>query len=204
VRAGGLNKRFDALIVPSISTRVLQDGFSQDQSAAEYVGGLGREGADALRAFVREGGTLLCLEDSCDYAIGTFDLPVVNVLKDLKSSAFYGPGSIVRLRYAVNSSPLVTGMPAEGSAYFDRSLAFEAKGDARIMARYAGPEVLQSGWLLGADKIRDKAALVEAPFGKGRVILFGFPPQHRGQPHATFRLLFNALLIERSGENERR
>jgi len=33
----------------------------------------------------------------------------------------------------------------------------------------------------------------EAAIGTGRVILFGFPVQHRGQSQATFRLLFNAI-----------
>src|SRR5207244_11771116 len=54
-------------------------------------------------------------------------------------------------------------------------------------------DVLLSGWINGADKLTRKAAAVAMTYGKGRIVLFGFHPQHRGQTHATFPLLFNAI-----------
>jgi glutamine amidotransferase-like uncharacterized protein len=71
------------------------------------------------------------------------------------------------------------------------------KGDREIrtVARYADGDVLASGWLSGEKAIRGKAALVEARYGKGRVVLFGFRPQFRAQSAGTFKLVLNAIYM---------
>jgi hypothetical protein len=64
-----------------------------------------------------------------------------------------------------------------------------------IVGTYPEKDVLMSGWLLGERYLHNKAAIVEATVDKGRVVLLGFRVQHRGQPHATFKLLFNSLYL---------
>ena len=56
VRAGSLKDRFDTLLIPSVPARILREGYAADATEPAYVGGLGAEGALALRAFVRDGG----------------------------------------------------------------------------------------------------------------------------------------------------
>ena len=66
--------------------------------------------------------------------------------------------------------------------------------NVRVIAWYPkDKDPLLSGWLLGGDRIKGKAALVEVDYGKGRIILFGFRPQYRGQSLATYPLFFNAI-----------
>jgi hypothetical protein len=50
-----------------------------------------------------------------------------------------------------------------------------------------------SGWLDGEQVIAGRSAAVEVALGTGRIVLLGFATQHRGQSHATFRLLFNSI-----------
>ena len=197
IRAGDLNERFDSILIPGVSAKTLRDGYGPNETEPAYVGGLGAEGVAALRAFVHDGGTLVCLDASCEFAIEELGLSVKNILKGLSSADFYGPGSILRAKVVELDDSTVRGMPDGFSVYFDQSLAFEVtkpKG-AKIVVAYAGDHPLESGWLLGPSKLEGKGAIVRAEMGKGNVILFGFPPQHRGQTYGTFRLLFNALLF---------
>jgi hypothetical protein len=102
------------------------------------------------------------------------------------------------------SHPIVKGMPRESIAWVENSPVFEVfdgqvEGGrpalpVRVIARYpSNGDPLLSGWLLGGERMRGKAALVGVTMGKGRVILFGFRPQYRAQSLATYPLLFNAL-----------
>jgi hypothetical protein len=44
--------------------------------------------------------------------------------------------------------------------------------------------------------------LAEVTMGKGRVVLFGFRPQHRGQAWATLPLIWNVLSSAAAGSSE--
>ena len=62
------------------------------------------------------------------------------------------------------------------------------------MARYPESGILASGWLVGEKVLANRAAVIDAPMGQGRVILFGMRPQYRAQSYLTFKMLFNALV----------
>jgi len=196
VRAGNLASRFDAIILPSQNARALLDGLSARRYPARYAGGMGAAGVQALRDFVDAGGTLIALNEACNFAIGALDLPVSDALGDLQPAEFYAPGSILRLQLDTTQA-LADGMPAQSIAWFESGPAFDVRDPTRVkvVGRFpAEPgNVLLSGWLLGATHLARKAALVEVRRGRGRAILFGFRPQYRGQSFATYPLLFNAI-----------
>jgi Zinc carboxypeptidase len=98
------------------------------------------------------------------------------------------------------SSPLPMGERTEGRRFYGAQALTptlsqrEREPAVKVIAWYAkDKDPLLSGWLLGGDRIKGKAALVEVTIGKGRIILFGFRPQYRGQSLATYPLFFNAI-----------
>jgi len=200
VRAGNLRSRYDVIVLPSMRLREIVEGRDKETAPPEYTGGITEAGVENLRRFVEEGGTLVCFDAAAELAIKRFALPLKNVLEGVKSSEFYGPGSILRLEVD-SSHPLARGFGKEIDAYFINSSAYEMTdaGDkrVRVVARYAEKDVLRSGWLLGEKLLAGKIALAEVEMGKGRVVLFGFRPQHRAQTWGTFPLIWNA--IEKQG-----
>jgi hypothetical protein len=63
----------------------------------------------------------------------------------------------------------------------------------KAIAWFDSPTPLRSGWAWGQSYLDDGVAAAEAPLGKGHVYLFGPEVTFRGQPHGTFKLLFNAI-----------
>jgi hypothetical protein len=61
------------------------------------------------------------------------------------------------------------------------------------IAWYDTATPLVSGWALGEQALRNGLAIVEAPIGAGRLILYGPEILQRAQPHGTFKFLFNGI-----------
>ena len=203
VRQGSLNAKFDAVILPSQASTQIINGNATGTLPAEFTGGITEAGVRNLKEFVSNGGTLICFDAACGLAIKEFNLPLRNTLEGVRSSEFYCPGSILAIELD-NKNPIASTLPATLPAYFINSSAFTAEADAnvRVIARYAKENVLLSGWLLGEEKLRGQIALAEVGLGKGRVVLFGFRPQHRGQAWGTLPLIWNTLSTAAPGSTE--
>jgi hypothetical protein len=208
IKKGGLSESLDVIILPDDPEAVITGegleeymrsrGRTLPNFPPEYRSGLGKEGIEALKEFVGEGGRLVCLNASSEFAIKAFGLKVRNTLKDLKTKEFFCPGSTLWAN--VNARhPMGFGMQERSLVFFWDSLAFEIlpSGDNdryEVVARYGEHDILRSGWLIGEKKLNNKVAMVAARYGKGKVVLMGFRPQHRAQTHGTYKLLFNSLL----------
>ena len=198
VRAGGLARRLDVVLLPSQSTRRLVRGRKAGRVPPQFAGGLGAAGVAALQEFVEAGGTLITLNQASQLPLKRFDLPIRNALAGLTPAQYYAPGSILALEVDPRH-PIARGMSHESIAWMEGGPAFELKPGAdssRVtwVARFPDSDsLLLSGWLDGADRLKGKGALAVVRMGKGRVVLFAFRPQYRAQSIATYPLLFNAL-----------
>jgi len=198
----GVTGKYYVLLIPDQSPRTLLEGYRAGSMPPELTGGLGPAGVKTLRDFVETGGTLVFLNRASGFAIEQFKLPLRNIVSGLPRTEFYVPGSILRIRLDT-THPIAKGMPEETIAWAEDSPVFEVVDDpsasvpaanVRVIASYpADKDPLLSGWLLGGNLIKGKAALVEVTMGKGRIILFGFRPQYRAQSQATYPLFFNSL-----------
>jgi hypothetical protein len=204
IKKGDLNKKYDAIILPDDSSGIIMGDvtgrFRRFLSSVppEYRSGIGKEGVEALKAFVEKGGTLITLNGAYSFAVERLGLSVRNTVENLDSKEFFCPGSTVKV-YFDNSHPLAYGMPSEGLIVYRSSPVFAvttSQGSEKYetVVRYQERGLLQSGWLIGEGHLSNKPAMVNVKHGKGQVVLIGFRTQNRCQTHGTFKLLFNALI----------
>ena len=196
IRSANLRSRYDVIILPDIRSNQLMNGFPIGSVPGQYAGGIEQDGLNNLRDFVQSGGTLIAFNQAASALIPLMSLPLKNVLGGLPNDKFFCAGALLRVQTEHPELPANFGLPAAPVVMFERGPAFETLPGFKgaVLARYAKQaDPLESGMILHSDVLADRAAALQVSYGRGRILLFGFKPQHRGQAHGTYRYLFNAL-----------
>lgn len=220
--AGDLKSKFDVLVFVDGAARLGgsagrgggRGGFAAttpEDLPDQYKGMTGRLTAEKtmpqIRKFIESGGSVVTIGSSTTMA-EALGLPVSNYLTEmgpdhkehaLPQDKFYVPGSLLRMSVD-NSNPLAFGVPDHVDVFFDSSPVFKLSPDASkrrtsAVGWYEGPETLDSGWAWGQQYLDGGTAIAEASLGEGTVVLLGPEVAFRGQPHATFKFLFNGLYL---------
>jgi hypothetical protein len=176
----------------------------------DITGGMGLDGVAEFDKFVKAGGVLVTL-GAASYFPAEFGL-ARRVDASRTTPQFYAPGPIVDaeilkpdhpifygydrktipVRYA--SGPLLS-VQTGFNPFTDVPPAGPPPTPQSVLMRYpGGDDHVLSGLMRGANEIRNRAAIVDEPSGKGRVILFAGNPCYRWQNFGEFNMLFNTVL----------
>ena len=115
------------------------------------------------------------------------------------SDKFFVPGSVLSVKVH-NDLPAAFGMGDRADVMFDNSPAFTLPmdgGDNRVrpIAWFDSKKPLRSGWAWGQEHLENLVAMCQATVGKGQLYLFGPEIAFRAQPHGTFKLLLNSIML---------
>jgi hypothetical protein len=87
LQKGNLKQQFDVIIFPDQPAQTITQGYRPGSMPDEYVGGLGDSGIGNLKQFATSGGTVLCLNHSSSFCIGSLGVPATNVLDNRIAAA---------------------------------------------------------------------------------------------------------------------
>jgi Zinc carboxypeptidase len=216
--AGDLKSKFDVLVFADGAFRVGTGGrggaglFANripDDVPAEYQERLGKltveKTVPQIKKFVESGGSVVTIGSSARMG-ELLGVPVTNYLTEkgpdgkdrpLPAEKFYIPGSLLRANID-NTSPIAFGMPPQVDVMFDNSPVFKmdpnaAQKHGSAVGWFSGSDVVDSGWAWGKQYLDGGAAIATAKVGEGNVTLLGPEVTFRGQPHGTYKLLFNGV-----------
>jgi len=171
-------------------------------------GGMGLAGAAEFQKFVEEGGVLVTM-GVASYFPAEFGI-ARGVDAQSPAPGFYAPGPYVNseillpehptmfgysqktlaVRYA--GGPLLQAGPPAGVEQF----AGTSPERPQVVARFTGGDGgVLSGLMRNPDQIRNRPMVVDAPSGKGRVILFANNPIYRWQTFGEHAMIFNSILF---------
>jgi len=176
--------------------------------------GMGYEGLNNLRKFIERGGLLITTGNSTNLPVSMGFTTAVTVTT---TTALNARGGIYRAQPVATKSPILYGyQSASFPVYFNqtpvltvtpRDTTAETSGidpaivaareaqRAKVILRYhnTADSLLVSGLLAGGAELAGKAAVVDAPVGKGHVILFGIRPLWRWESQGSFAMPLNAI-----------
>jgi hypothetical protein len=220
LQSANLAKDFDLIIFPDQAKSVLFDGrygqtgnYAPPRYSPEYAKGMEQKGLNNLLGFVQKGGKVISWGTSTELFMGNlsfedekgikeeFRLPVRNIADELSRGGLDMTGSLMRIKLMKNH-PLTLGMQDEtgifhrGNPVFATSFPYMDM-DRRVIGSFAEENILMSGFSENEKLLAGKPALVWLKKGQGQIILFAFAPQFRGSTPATFKLLFNGILMQK-------
>lgn len=217
-----LSKKFDVIVFPNNNKSILMEGKYKSSSGdyypssypPEFVKGMGEKGFEKLMLFIDDGGIIVSWGSSTELFMGPlqidrsgedpeeFALPIRDISKSEKE--LYCPGSFLAVDVK-QGHPLTWGMPAK-SGVFSRGKPFfltsvpQFDTDRRVLVTYAEKDALLSGYIEKVKKLEGRTVMAWLSKGKGQFVLFGFNPQFRASTGASYKLLFNSLLLPKLTE----
>lgn len=199
----GFAGKFDIMVFAGASETEIENGKPPKKwekwatpAPPEYSGGIGESGEKLLKEMVKSGKTLVFMEESCNYAISKFKMPVKNIMDE--NDKVICPGSYLSVE--VKNSELTAGMDKTAAVFFRDTPTFETSlPKTAFESRYTPlvfgeRDLLLSGWLEGEAQLTRKSLLVDYRKGKGRIILIGPDIIHRTHSEGTYKIMFNSLL----------
>ncbi len=220
-----LSKKYDLIIFPDSPKSILMEGkwksendYSISSYPPEFTKGIGKEGMKKLMMFLEQGGLIIAWGRSTRLFNGMleipdgndqgeqFQLPVDDISNKLEKEGLYFPGALVKIDL-VPDLPLTFGLQSEIGVFYRGRPVFTTSiprfdMDRRVIARFPEKNILLSGYAENEEKVANKTASVWLRKGKGQLVFFAFGPQFRASTQASYKLLFNALLLKNHSWND--
>jgi len=214
-----LAKEYDVIVFPGEDKSILMTGkyksgdeYIPTNYPPEFTKGMGDKGMEKLMTFLDNGGIIVSWGESTELFSGPltikrnetekedFKLPFRDISATLKEQKVFCPGSLLKVDL-VRDHPLTAGVPSQIGVFSRGTPVFATQVpifdmDRRVIASYAEKDILMSGYCENEEKLANQAVLIWLKKGKGQLVLFGFNPQFRASTQATYKLLFNALLLD--------